>query len=63
MHPLSTFELHRHEYGQRLARSHQERVVEAARAARAPSEMTRRPPSPRRVVAAPASFAGAVGAR
>lgn len=61
MHPTSTFELHRHEYGQRLARSHQERVVEAAHAARQPSENTRRPPDPPRVLTSP-SFAGAVGA-
>ena len=63
MHPMSTFELHRHEYGQRLAQSHQARVVEARRAARQPAENTRRPPDPRRVATRPASFAGAVSAR
>ncbi|WP_034609340.1 hypothetical protein [Cellulomonas sp. URHD0024] len=63
MHPTSTFELHRQQYGQRLARSHQERVVEAARAERQPSENTRRPPDPWRAVGQSAFFAGAVSAR
>ena len=63
MHPTSTFDLHRHEYGQRLARSHQERVVEAAHATRQPSENTGRPPDPQVFVVSPAPFAVAVGAR
>jgi len=63
VHPTSTFELHRHEYEQRLARSHQERIVEAAHAARQPSENTRRPPDTVRVVSLPASYAGMVTAR
>ena len=62
VHPTSTFELHRHEYEQRLARSHQERVVEAAHASRQPSENTRRPPDTVRVVSLP-SFTGMVTAR
>ncbi|WP_028047152.1 hypothetical protein [Cellulomonas sp. URHE0023] len=63
MHPASTFELHRHEYVQRLARSQQERVVEAARADRQPSENTRRPPDPRRATSPSVAFAGVVSAR
>jgi hypothetical protein len=63
VHPTSTFELHRHEYASRLARSHQERVVEAAHATRQPSENTGRPPDPRAAVGRSLSFADPVGVR
>ena len=58
VYPTQTYELTRQGQAERLARSHQARVHEAAREARQPSETVGRPPDTRRVQARPTNPVG-----